>query len=375
MDLDHYFKTRQIESIGVAAAVSTPLRFSDSRLEHLATRNSAGLFDFSFMTCIAIRGAQSVDLLERIQVRNIRQLQPGRIAYTMMCRQDGTVIDDATIWCRSPNEYWMFVGVGPDRTHVEELAADYDVEVSDRSRSQCVMSLQGPASFRILQRVFPAFDLGTLPYYRFRIYELDDTTLCLARIGDCGELGYELVVAAEAGPALWQRLLVEGAPFGLLECGFRAADSLRIEAGHILFSRTLAVTPYELGFGRLIRHDGVPFLGYEALSARRFTAPSCLLTGLLPIDSGAAEFELLAQAAKTNVVEGFASMRPGVAHLHSVCMSPITGRALALGFVAYGDHYAGTRVMLSNRKKASVARIPFYDPTKTLPRAPPIARR
>ena len=365
-DLDQCFKSRRIAAVDFAAGVSTPLLFSDARREHLATRRSAGLFDFSFMSCMAIRGAQSLDLLERIQVRDLRRLAAGSIAYTLMCREDGTVIDDATVWCRAAGDYWLVAGVGVARTHVERIAAGYDAEVIDRSASQAVLSLQGPASFRILQRVLPSFDIATLPYFRFRNFALVDTSLCLARVGDGGELGYELVVAAKAGPALWQRLVAAGAPQGLLECGFAAGDSLRIEAGHLLFGGGLAVTPFELGLGRLVRRDGARFLGAAALSALRFAAPRWRLAGLLP--AGRGDADQAAPLAAADIAAGFASIRAGVAHLHYGCTSPILDRPIGLGFVAEADRHPGTRVALADGRTARVARLPFYDPAKTLPR-------
>lgn len=367
MTLGCYFDNRRIIPLDVKPGVSTPLRFSDPRAEHLATRKSAGLFDFSFMTCISVSGYQSLDLLERIQVRNVRQLLPGRIAYTMLCRQDGTVMDDATIWCRAVNDYWLFVGLGSDLFHIESMAVGLDVAVSDRSKRQSVLSLQGPKSFQILQGIFPEYEIGTLPYYRFREYAFGEATLWLARIGDSGELGYEMVIDVEAGAALWQRLAAAGAPLGLLECGFSSADSLRIEAGHILFSKDLAVTPYELGFGRLVRQNGVAFLGCEALSKLRFAPPRYRLAGLMLTDSGISALEL---ARRADVADSFSLIRPGISRPHSVCISPIFERVIALGFVADGDHYPGTGVQLPNYGTARVARLPFYDPTKRLPRTP-----
>ena len=122
-----------------------------------------------------------------------------------------------------------------------------------------------------------------LPYYGFAESDFAGRRCLVARLGYSGEAGYEIVVAADDAPALWEALRTAGAADGLEECGFTAIDTLRIEAGHILFSNELAleVTPYELGLARLVDHYRKPSTGMTALAARRFHEPQRRLVGLL----------------------------------------------------------------------------------------------
>lgn len=371
MALGRYFADRQITPHSLASTVATPLRFGDSGAEHLATRRAAGLFDFSFMTCLSIRGAKSADFLERIQVRSARTLSPGQIAYTILCREDGTVLDDATLWRHGPDDYWLFVGLGVDPNQIDRIAAAYAVDVVVRSAQQCILSIQGPASFRILQQAFPEGSFAALGYYRFCRMNWSGNTFWAARLGDGGELGCELVVSAEFGPVLWQHLMTVGAHHGLRECGFAAADTLRIEAGHILFSRPLTATPYELGLGRLPRRSDLNFIGAEALAALRFTAPRWRLVGLLPNRLDWGDASCFEQVVAADASAQLHSLRGGMARLHCACVSPVLGRDIALGFVVDEDRHPGTQVMLSNGRTARVARIPFYDPWKKRPRVDP----
>ena len=105
----------------------------------------------------------------------------------------------------------------------------------------------------------------------------------LARIGYSGETGYELVVPAAHAAETWALLLSHGNNDGLLECGLDAMDSLRIEAGHILFMRELAALtdPFELGLARLLDFYPPDFRGATSLLGRRWRAPSRRLVGLL----------------------------------------------------------------------------------------------
>ena len=146
--------------------------------------------------------------------------------------------------------------------------------------------------------------------------------------------------------------------FYLRECGFDAADSLRIEAGHILFTRELAtpVTPFELGLARLVDFYRSAFRGGPALRAQRWQPRLRRLVGLLPAAHCAGDPRLPAQ------------IRRGTAVMTSTCWSPLLERRIGLGFVNNDDAYPGATVMLAGGTRARVARLPFYDPAKSLPR-------
>ncbi len=166
------------------------------------------------------------------------------------------------------------------------------------------------------------------------------------------------MIADAAAPALWKALLAAGADCGLLECGFDAVDSLRVEAGHILFTRELAlpVTPLELGLAPFVDFYRTPFRGARALQAQRWRAPRRRLVGLLPAADAAADQRLPG------------CISPGSAVMTSACWSPLYARCLGIGFVAPEDIYPGTRLSLSSGIRAEVARLPFYDPGRSLPR-------
>lgn len=367
MLLDRFFREREIATVELAPGITVPRVFSDRRAEHLNTRRAAGLFDFSFMSCFAISGPECLAYLNRLQVRNIALLPAGKIAYTLICREDGTIINDATVWCHGPDSYWIFTGRRSDRTHLEQVAADYRVSLTEYSNRHSVLALQGPRSLAILQQCFPGQAWASLPYYGFKSWKAAEQTLWVGRIGYAGELGYEIVVDSGNATALWQRLLKEGASAGLIECGFDSADSLRIEAGHILFSQELAIpaTPFELGLERLLSPYGVNFIGAEALRAQRWVSPDRKLVGLLPKQG----FEFVRGAP--NLAEQIlpcSGTCMGAAHITSQCVSPIQGRTLALGFVRFADRYPGTLVRLPSGSLAQVSRLPFYDPFRKLPR-------
>jgi glycine cleavage system aminomethyltransferase T len=318
--------------------------YTDAAAEHLATRRASGLFDFSFMGHFEVAGVGARACLDRLQTRNLAALAPGRIAYTLLLRPDGTVFIDATVWCLAPDRYWLFTGRPSDFAFLAGVGREMGVELRDRTGEHAVLALQGPESTRVLEQ-----HLGAAPsvaYFGFREASLGGVPVTVGRIGYSGELGYELVVPGEAATKLWRAIAADAR-----ECGFDAANSLRIESGYILFANELAgpVNPFELGLERLVSFDARAFVGSEALRAVRWREPSRRLVGL-------DEITLRDRASAPRVA------------LTSRARSPLFGRELALGLAPAGAGAPGTLVSISDAEVARVCRLPIYDPGRTLPR-------
>ncbi|MGH8742041.1 MAG: hypothetical protein ACREUN_14075, partial [Burkholderiales bacterium] len=182
--------------------------------EHLATRHSAGLFDFSFMGLYEFSGIPS---LQHLQTRRLTNLQEGQIAYTLLLKDDGAVLIDATVWRLTAERFWLFTG----------CRSAYGGH--DRSGEYAILALQGPASGRILARLVGADAVQALKYFCF----LQRQNLVVARLGFSGELGYELLVPAADATGLRQVLREAGRDQGLRDGSWAAVDSLRIEAGYV----------------------------------------------------------------------------------------------------------------------------------------------
>jgi aminomethyltransferase len=290
-------------------------------VEHLATRRAAGLFDFSFMGLYEFQGRSE---LQSRQTRNLDGLAPGQVAYTLLLKDDGAVLTDATVWYLDAERFWLFTG---------RRGA---FGGRDRSGEYAILALQGPASGRILAKLIGADLVRGLPYFHF----LQEDNMIVARLGFSGELGYELLVHASDAPALRQKLLDAGRGDGLRECSWTAADSLRIESGYVLFDREIdgRANPRELGLERL-----APDRKFEATRK---------LVGL----------EILDEQAPAGLP---------AAKVTSECFSPTLGKTIALGFVE-PDCRSGTAAGLADGRMARIAGLPFYDPGRRLPRGSPL---
>jgi len=296
-----------------------------AREQHFATRRAAGLFDFSFM------GHYELSSVRGVQSRDLEHLEPGQIAYTLLLNDDGSVFNDATAWRLSADCWWLFTGRRSDTERLHGISRN-------RSGEYAVAALQGPASARILARLIDPQLVRVLRYFRF----VQLNSMLVARLGYSGELGYELLVPRAESKRLWQSLLEAGREEGVRECGFEAANTLRIESGYVLFDREIdgRANPRELGLDRLVS------------DRRRTFGMSRKLVGL----------EILGREAAADLP---------VARVTSECDSPTLGKRIALGFAA-PDTRPGDLVRLDDGRFARIAQRPFYDPGKQLPRAAPL---
>ena len=291
--------------------------------EHLATRRAAGLFDFSFMGLYEFVGSSE---LRQLQTRNLKATRPGQIVYTLLLKPDGAVLIDATVWNLGEERFWLFAG----------RRAAYGGR--DRSGELAILALQGPASGRILARLIGSDAVRSLKYFHFAVH--GRTTV--ARLGYSGELGYELLVPAADAAGLRQRIHDEGRTEGLCDCSWTAADSLRIEAGYVLFDREIdgRANPRELGLERLAGDQR--------------------------------DFALRQRLVGLDIAGAPAPAALPVARVTSECFSPLLEKRIALGFAPPQSLQPGGMLRLEDGRLACATPLPFYDAERRRPRADPL---
>jgi aminomethyltransferase len=212
-----------------------PIWYSSIQEEHLATRNSAGLFDVSHMGLFRFHGSDVRTWLSSVSTQNYAKFQPGRCGYSHFLDQEGKIIDDMIFAVSNEKEV---LGV-PNSTMVNvifdwltiHLPDDGSIKIEDLSNEISILALQGPKSGEILNDV-----LGTPNSVgRFRCQEILANDLQLSGwiqgTGYTGEKGFEIFVSNEEAPTLWDALLSQS---DVSPVGLGARDTLRLEKGYLL---------------------------------------------------------------------------------------------------------------------------------------------
>jgi aminomethyltransferase len=262
-----------------------PLRYGSETAEHLAVRRAAGLFDLSHMGEITVSGPEAAVALDHALTGRLSAVAPGRARYTMMCAEDGGVLDDLVVYRTGDEEFMVVANAANTPTVAAELisrAGQFKARVTDRTEQYALIAVQGPEAVGILT---PLTDvaLADLKYYAGRDGTVAGRRALVARTGYTGEDGFELFTAAEDAEPVWRALASAGTPAGLVPAGLAARDTLRLEAGMPLYGNELGpdMTPYDAGLGRVVKFDKPGgFVGDAALAQRAKAAPDRVLSGL-----------------------------------------------------------------------------------------------
>ena len=340
-----------------------PLRYGSETAEHNAVRSAAGLFDLSHMGELAVTGPGAADALDYALTGNLGALAPGRARYTVICADDGGILDDLIVYRLAPEEF-MVVANAANAPAVFALlsdrAAKLDAVVADRGDDYALIAIQGPRSAAILGPLTDA-DLTQVKYYASYPATVAGASVLLARTGYTGEDGFEVFAPPADAVAIWTALSAAGAEHGLVPAGLAARDTLRLEAGMALYGNELGpdLTPYDAGLDRLVRLDKPgDFVGRTALAARSQAAPLRRLVGLVG-------------ESRRVPRHGYRVLWDGapVGTVTSGAPSPTLGAPIAMAYIspavadeAAGDGGAG-RLAVDIRGNAEPARLvalPFY---------------
>jgi aminomethyltransferase len=265
-----------------------PLRYTSETAEHQAVRHAAGLFDLSHMGEITVAGAGAGAALDYALTGTLSALRPGRARYTMICAEDGGVLDDLVVYRLDEDEFLVIANASNSDVVFGALrdragASGQGARVTDATGDYALVAIQGPAAAGILGPLADGLELGTMKYYAGAFGEVAGRKGWVARTGYTGEDGFEVFCRPEDAPHIWDALAAAGGPAGLVPAGLAARDTLRLEAGMPLYGNELGpdMTPFEAGLGRVVKFDKPgAFVGREALAARAAAGPVRRLAGL-----------------------------------------------------------------------------------------------
>ncbi|HUY11305.1 MAG TPA: glycine cleavage system aminomethyltransferase GcvT, partial [Candidatus Dormibacteraeota bacterium] len=228
---------------------SMPVQYAGILQEHDAVRKRAGLFDLSHMGQFILEGDDVPAWADRLTINEVSTMKPFQARYNIFCNERGGAHDDV-IFYRLPERWLLVVNAGNADKMWAHLNAQRsgDVRLTSHHGSAALIAIQGPKALAMLQPHVD-IDLATMKYYFCAAARVDGVPATLARTGYTGEDGFELFIAGEEAPKLWNALLDGHRGEGLEPCGLGARDVLRLEAGMPLYGHELTeeITPLQAG--------------------------------------------------------------------------------------------------------------------------------
>lgn len=247
-----------------------------ARREARRCRDHVSLFELSPFGKIDISGPDAVKLLQRLCSNDI-DIEPGRIAYSLLLNRRGGIEAEATLTRFDENRFRLIGGAATRFKDLSWLQRHREpgerVEISDVSEDYAVAGIMGPASRSLLQSLSDDdFADAAFPFSSARKVELGGRELFAQRLSFVGELGWELYIPLDSAAEVLQILLQAGAAFELGLAGHFALDSCRLEIGFLHWGHDVGAddTPLEAGRAFAVDFDkGADFIGREALQRQR----------------------------------------------------------------------------------------------------------
>jgi len=334
--------------------------------EHMAVRNSVGIFDITHMGRALITGANSVGFLNYVTTNDVAALEPLSAHYSNMCNEQGGIKDDFVL-SRLGKEKFLIVYNAANRTKDYEWLAKnakpFSVKVEDVSDNIAMFAVQGPNAQKTLQKIADS-DLNKIERFKCGWTKLAGVEGFVSRTGYTGEDGFEVFVwnAPLANPIsaveVWKAILEAGEEFGIEPCGLGARDTLRLEAGMCLYGNDIdeTTTPLEAGLGFVVKLKKDTFIGKEALTKQKTDGVKRKRVGLIMLEKGIPRPRYEVWKDGENI-----------GHVTSGTFSPVLERGIAIAYVSVQHATEGNKVAVKVRDKftdAQIVKLPFYDPVK-----------
>jgi aminomethyltransferase len=286
----HDLKGKMIDFVGW----EMPVQYSGLNAEHLAVRNSGGIFDVSHMGEIFFRGQQAMESIQYLTSNNVAKLVPGKIHYSALLTQTGCFVDDLLVYKIAEEEYMLVVNaanIAKDFEWMKSRTKQFAVEIKNESGDYSQVAVQGPAAEKILAP-FTGVNLADIPYYHFVIGTAMDMDAIISRTGYTGEDGFEVYFKnpPEEACRFFLALVEEGKKYGALPAGLGARDTLRLEAKMALYGNDIddSHTVLEADLGWILKLKKGEFIGRDALVKQKKEGIGRKLVGFELTDRGIA---------------------------------------------------------------------------------------
>lgn len=339
------------------AGYNMPISYSGINDEHLAVRKNAGVFDVSHMGEFILKGADALDLIQRVTTNDASKLQLGQAQYSCMTNENAGIVDDLLVYHIEENVYMLVVNASNIEKDWNWISSHNtkNVEMHNISDKTALLAVQGPNATAILQPL-TEMDLMNLKYYTFLKGKFAGVeNVLISATGYTGAGGVEIYFEDKESAAdmIWNAIFEQGTPKGLKPIGLAARDTLRLEMGFNLYGNDLSDTtsPLEAGLGWITKFTK-DFTAKDILQKQKAEGVQRKIIGFEIVDKGIPRhgYEICDESGNN------------IGEVTSGTQSPSLAKAIGLGYVSTAFASIGTTVFIKVRDKlikAQVVKLPF----------------
>ena len=226
-----------------------PIQYSGISTEHLNVRNNVGIFDVSHMGEFYVNGNDALGFLNYVCSNNIHKIEIYKAQYNCLINENGGIIDDLIIYRTNEKDYMLVVNaanIEKDWNWLNQQIKKFNCNISNKSDSMGLISVQGPNSLKLINDVFND-NFESIKKFNFKSIIHKNSKILISNTGYTGSVGYELYVDNKIIIDVWKSLYSKKEKYSLCAVGLGARDTLRIEAGYPLYGNEIndLTTPYE----------------------------------------------------------------------------------------------------------------------------------
>ena len=327
-----------------------PIHYEGVSVEHNCVKNNVGVFDVSHMGEFLISGKKSESFLQSVLSNDISILHPGQAQYNCMPNEKGGIVDDLILYKLDVNKFMLVVNASNIGKNIDFLNRKNKniVNIENLSDVYSLISVQGPNSLKVLQKLFKS-ELANLKYYYFMNYR----DLIISNTGYTGCGGYEIYCKNKYVVSLWNNIFDAGSEFDIKPIGLAARDTLRLEMGFCLYGNELndETTPIEAGLSWITKTNKI-FTSSSLFKRQKEVGVNKRLIG----------FEMLEKAIprKGYAIYSFDKQKIGI--VTSGTMSPSLKKGIGLGYVKSNFSNLNTKILIEIRgkmKQSLIVNTPF----------------
>jgi aminomethyltransferase len=334
-----------------------PVQYAGIIEEHRTVRSAVGCFDVSHMGEFEFQGPDALPALQRLTTNDVAALEVGQVQYSLLCYDDGGIVDDLTLYRLADDHYMMTVNAANIDKDWAWIGRHLEGRVEARNVSQetGLIAVQGPRAEELVGSLADV-DVSAIEYYRFVQGHVAGVPTIISRTGYTGEDGFELYLPAGSAEHVWTRLLADRRAAGAAPIGLGALDTLRLEMKYALYGNDIDETtgPLEAGLGWVVKPAKGPFVGRDAIERARAGGLRRRLVGFEMVERAVARhgYPILNDGAAVGVVT-------------SGSYGPSVDKYIGIGYVPTALAAVDTDIAVEVRGRGQAARVvktPFHPP-------------
>lgn len=350
------------------AGYNLPVEYTGINDEHIAVRNSIGVFDVSHMGEIWVKGPKALDFLQKVTSNDVSALYDGKVQYSCFPNGKGGIVDDLLVYRIDAETYLLVVNASNIEKdwnwlvkNGEPMGLTVGKELYNASDEIAQLAVQGPLALKAMQKLTNT-PIEGMEYYTFRKLEIAGIKDAIFSItGYTGAGGCEIYVANKDASKLWDAVFEAGKEFGVKPIGLGARDTLRLEMGFCLYGNDIddTTSPLEAGLGWITKFkDDKDFIDKQYMLNLKENGLTRKLVGFEMIERGIPRKDY-------DIVDANGSI---IGRVTSGTMSPMMGIGIGMGYVKPKFSKTDTEIYISVRNKqlkARIVKLPIYKKENT----------